>query len=249
MLIKWKKHQHLFLIRPDKFFEWFYRGRMSLSSNCYCIKKLRSLQLGLRGSEARHMTTAQYYRDLIRQMSELEANVQQLQTELQQAEQQLDEVGTEIKSEKLDAVKMEAKAAFVAKVGSLFGSGKLKVFEHRNEDLQSRMQELEEVLLREEQYSKQIQEMKKAYEQQYRKLSEFTDFFKRYFPYVDKLIQVIKFLREIQNFGDVLIKKLCMLKILPLKANSILLSSGSTLRQMVRFVRLKKSQMENLNST
>lgn len=144
---------------------------------------------------------------------------------------------------------MEAKAAFVAKVGSLFGSGKLKVFEHRNEDLQSRMQELEEVLLREEQYSKQIQEMKKAYEQKYRKLSDFTDFFKHYFPYVEKLIPTIKFLRETQNFGDVLIKKLCMLKILPLKANSILLSSVSALRLMVRFVRLKKFRMENLNST
>lgn len=39
------------------------------------------LQRGVRGSEARHTTTAQYYRDLIRQTSKLEANVQQLQTE------------------------------------------------------------------------------------------------------------------------------------------------------------------------
>ena len=50
------------------------------------------LRRGVRGSEARHTTTAQYYRDLIRQTGELEANVQQLQTEQQQAEQQLDEV-------------------------------------------------------------------------------------------------------------------------------------------------------------
>lgn len=33
------------------------------------------LQRGVRGSEARHTTTAQYYRDLIRQTGELEANV------------------------------------------------------------------------------------------------------------------------------------------------------------------------------
>ena len=39
------------------------------------------LQRGVRGSEARHVTTAQYYRDLKRQTGELEANVQQLQTE------------------------------------------------------------------------------------------------------------------------------------------------------------------------
>ena len=84
------------------------------------------LQRGIRGSEARHTTTAQYYRDLKRQTGELEANVQQLQTERQQAEQKLDEVKQGIKSEKLEAAKTEAKAALVAKVGSLLGGGKLK---------------------------------------------------------------------------------------------------------------------------
>lgn len=44
------------------------------------------LQRSVRGSEARHTTTAQYYRDLIRQTGELEANVQQLQTEKQLGE-------------------------------------------------------------------------------------------------------------------------------------------------------------------
>ena len=176
------------------------------------------LQRGVRGSEARHTTTAQYYRDLIRQTGELEANVQQLQTEQQQAEQQLDEVRQEVKSEKLEVAKTEAKAAFVAKVGSLFGGGKLKEFEHRNEDLQKRIQELEEeAIQREEQHSKQIQEMKNAYERQYRKLSEFTDFVKRYFPYVEKLMPTIKFLRDTLNFGDGLIKKLCMFKDVTIK--------------------------------
>ena len=94
------------------------------------------LQRGVRGSEARHTTTAQYYRDLVRQTSELEANVQQLQTEQQQAEQQLDEVRQEVKPEKLEAAKTEAKAAFVAKVGSLLGGGKLKELEADNRILQ-----------------------------------------------------------------------------------------------------------------
>ena len=74
------------------------------------------LQRGIRGSEARHTTTAQYYRDLKRQTGELEANVQLLQTEHQRAERQLDEVRKEIRSEKLEAAKTEAKAALVAKV-------------------------------------------------------------------------------------------------------------------------------------
>ena len=171
------------------------------------------LQRGIRGSEARHTTTAQYYRDLKRQTGELKANLQQLQTEHQRAERQLDEVRKEIKSEKLEAAKTEAKTALVAKVSSLLGSGKLKEFEHRNEDLQSRIKELEEeAIQREEQHTKQMQEMKKAYEQQHHKLLEFTDFVKRYFPYVEKLIPTIKFLHVTLNFGDGLIKKLCMFK-------------------------------------
>lgn len=76
---------------------------------------------------SRHTTTVQYYRDLKRQAGELEANVRQLQTEQQQVEKQLDEIRQEVKSEKQEAAKTEAKAAFVAKVGSLFGSNKLEI--------------------------------------------------------------------------------------------------------------------------
>lgn len=64
----------------------------------------------------------------------------------------------------MEAAKTEAKATFVAKVGSIFGAGKLKEFEHRNEDLQNRIKELEEAVQREVQHGKQIQEMKNTYE-------------------------------------------------------------------------------------
>lgn len=57
-----------------------------------------------------------------------------------------------------------------------------------------------------------MQEMKSAYEQQNRKLSEFVDFVKRYFPYVEKRIPTIKFLRDTLHFGDAVIRKLCMFK-------------------------------------
>ena len=77
------------------------------------------LQRGVRGSEARHTTTAQYYRDLKRQTGELETDVQQLQIEKQEAEKQLKQVKREINTEKLEVVKTEAKTALIAKVGSL----------------------------------------------------------------------------------------------------------------------------------
>ena len=124
------------------------------------------LQRGVRGSEARHVTTAQYYRDLKRQTGELEANVQQLQTEQRQAEQQLDEVKQEIKSEKLEAAKTEAKTALVAKVGSLFGSGKLKELEADNHTLQS------EVAARDESIELLQQQIERQQEEHNRQLME-----------------------------------------------------------------------------
>ena len=124
------------------------------------------LQRGVRGSEARHTTTAQYYRDLVRQTSELEANVQQLQTEQQQAEQQLDEVRQEVKSEKLEAAKTEAKTAFVAKVGSLLGGGKLKELEADNRILQG------EVAARDEGIKLLQQQMQRQQEEHNRQLME-----------------------------------------------------------------------------
>ena len=124
------------------------------------------LQRGVRGSEARHTTTAQYYRDLKRQTGELEANVQQLQTEQRQAERQLDEVRKEIKSEKLETAKTEAKTALVAKVGSLLGRGKLKELEADNRTLQG------EVAARDESIELLQRQMQRQQENHQRQLME-----------------------------------------------------------------------------
>lgn len=85
--------------------------------------------------------------------------------------------------------------------------------ERENAALQIRISELKnETKQQEERQAKQMQEMKSAYEQQNRKLSEFVDFVKRYFPYVEKRIPTIKFLRDTLHFGDAVIRKLYMFK-------------------------------------
>ena len=124
------------------------------------------LHRGIRGSEARHTTTAQYYRDLKRQTGELETNVRQLQTEQKQAERLLAEVRKEIKSEKLEAAKTEAKTALVAKVGSLLGSGKLKELEADNRTLQN------EVAARDESIELLQQQMQRQQDEHSRQLME-----------------------------------------------------------------------------
>ena len=145
------------------------RERLAAYHDSYAAAMSKyGLQRGIRGSEARHTTTAQYYRDLKRQTGELEANMRQLQDEQQQAERQLDEVRKEIKSEKLEAAKTEAKAALVAKVGSLLGSGKLKELEADNRTLQG------EVAARDESIELLQQQMERQQEEHSRQLMELT---------------------------------------------------------------------------
>ena len=171
------------------------------------------LQRGIRGSDARHTTTAQYYRDLKRQMGEFEANVQQPQTEQRQAERQLDEVRKEIKSEKLEAAKTEAKTALVAKVGSLLGSNKLK---EEREGLQQRISALES---QNEELIQHIKAMERKHREERTKLSEYMDKIQCYFPYVEKLLPLIDFCRNTLNFSERVIQELCKLKKVRLKGD------------------------------
>ena len=171
------------------------------------------LQRGVRGSEARHTTTMQYYRDLKRKNEVLETETRLLQEKKAKAQEELKQVKAEIRTDKLKSAAADTATALASSVGSLFGSGKMKSLERRNEDLQDRILELEdEARQRERQQAKQIQEIRNAYEQQHRKLSEFADFVRRYFPYVEKLMPVISFLRERLGFNDGIIRRLCEFK-------------------------------------
>ena len=135
-----------------------------------------------------------------------------------EAEQELKRAKKEVQTEKLKGAATTAAANIAESVVSLFGSNKVKALERRNEDLQDRILELEEeARQREHQQAKQIQEIKTAYEQQNSKLSEFVDFVKRYFPYVEKMMPTIKFLRDTLNFGDAVIRKLCTFKDVSIK--------------------------------
>ena len=176
------------------------------------------LQRGVRGSEARHTTTTQYYRDIQKKNAALDAENKRLQEQKTETEQELRQAKKEIQTEKLKGAATTAATNIAESVGSLFGSNKVKTLERRNEDLQDRILELEEeARQREQRQAEQIQEIRSTYEQLNSKLSEFADFVKRYFPYVEKLMPTIKFLRDTLNFGDAVIRKLCTFKDVSIK--------------------------------
>ena len=171
------------------------------------------LQRGIDGSEAKHISTRQYYRDLVQQTEQLRTDIGQLQDSKETVHEELRRAKKDVQTEKLKGAATTAATNIAESVGSLFGSNKAKTLERENTALQNRISELEkESKQRELQQTKQMQEMKSAYEQQNRKLSEFVDFVKHYFPYVEKLMPTIKSLRETLHFGDAIIRKLCTFK-------------------------------------
>ena len=157
-------------------------------------------------------------RDMKKKNDALDMENKRLQEQKAEAEQELKRAKKEVQTEKLKGAATTAATNIAESVGSLFGSNKVKTLERENAALQIRISELKnETKQQEERQAKQMQEMKSAYEQQNRKLSEFVDFVKRYFPYVEKLMPTIKFLCDTLNFGDAIIRKLCTFKDVPIK--------------------------------
>lgn len=176
------------------------------------IMEKYGLQRGVRGSEARHVTTAQYYRDLKRQTGELETDVQQLQSEKDEAEKQLKQVKKEIKTDKLEAVKTEAKAALIAKVGSLLGSGEIKELKQENrqlyEEVTSRDESIErlQIMMREqqEQHRKELTEIQgkhvKELDETKKQVSRLTGMIEKacaWLPMLKELFRMERFCRVV----------------------------------------------------
>lgn len=99
------------------------------------VMKIYGLQRGIRGSEARHITTAQYYRELKRQSKNLEINIQELEEKKTETRKELQQVKNEIRIDKLKGVATGTATALVSSVGSLFGGGKLDELKKENRQL------------------------------------------------------------------------------------------------------------------
>lgn len=90
------------------------------------------------------------------------------------AEQELKQVKSEIRTDKLKSVATDAATAIASGVGSLFGSGKLKELERTNEDLHQEITKRDKgidnlkikMLQMQEQYGKQIRNLERIHDQE-----------------------------------------------------------------------------------
>ena len=106
------------------------RLKLKAYQDSYAVAmKKYGLQRGVDGSEARHVSTQQYYRDIKRQTEELKTEVVELQERKETAREELERAKKEIQTERLKGAATTAAANIAESVGSLFGSNKVKTLE------------------------------------------------------------------------------------------------------------------------
>ena len=93
------------------------------------------LQRGIEGSEAKHISTSDYYKSLIGATENLQSELQTLETNKEQLQSELREVNQDIKMEKLKNSAVNATIAITDSVSSLFGNNKVKQLEEENKQL------------------------------------------------------------------------------------------------------------------
>lgn len=90
------------------------------------------LQRGIEGSEARHVTTQEFYREVKAMTDTLKADVTELQKQKETTREELNRAKKEIQTERLKGAATAAATNIAESVGAMFGSNKIKTLEREN---------------------------------------------------------------------------------------------------------------------
>lgn len=90
------------------------------------------LQRGVEGSEARHVDTQQFYREVKAMTDTLKADVTELQKRKATAQEELTRAKKEVQTERLKEAATVAATNIAESVGAIFGSNKVKTLEREN---------------------------------------------------------------------------------------------------------------------
>lgn len=184
------------------------------------------LQRGVRGSEARHTTTTQYYRNLQRQNEVLQSNIQEFQQQEKEAEKKLEQVKNEINTQKLKGAAVNATTAIADSVSSLFGSGKVKKLEEEKEQLKKNISELNEqvAIVQKEKKKSEVRlyndmdALNKKHQEEMAQSNHKQEQINTYFPYVNELIPLATQCREL-GFTEEMTRQLVNLQPVEFKGN------------------------------
>lgn len=156
------------------------------------------LKRGVDGSEARHISTAQYYKELIEQQGSLQENIGNLLQQEEEAQKKLKQVKGEINTQKMKSAAVNATTAIADGVSSLLGGSKVKRLEAENGQLKQDIADLQERVKAEQAEQKNMEhrhcsEINKICRAHQQKTIQYDEKLKRidtYFPHVKELIPI-----------------------------------------------------------
>jgi len=150
------------------------------------------LQRGVEGSEARHITTQQYYRELFKQNENLKEDNEVLQEQKEEANEELSRIKTEIKTEKLKSSAVDVATSAIEGIGSMFGSSKVKRQQKEIENLKLENTELQTEI---QTMKTQIQLKEKEHTTIKEKFQQELDKIHSLFPKIRELLRIEKLCR------------------------------------------------------
>jgi len=158
------------------------------------------LQRGIKGSEAQHISTHEYYRSLIAQGEDLQANISQLLeeqekarlviAEAEQAKKDLARIKAEAKTEELKNSATKTAASVLNGVNSLLGGNKVNRLEKENTQLHREVDDLNERIERlhtdmqkwKDNYTRERNRAEEQHQQEVSNLKRILDKAYRWFP-------------------------------------------------------------------
>ena len=158
------------------------------------------LQRGIKGSEAQHISTHEYYRSLIAQGEDLQANITQLLeeqekarlviAEAEQAKKDLARIKAEAKTEELKNSATKTATSVLNGVNSLLGGNKVNRLEKENAQLHREVDDLNERIERlhtdlqklKDSHTRELNRINEQYQQEESNLKRILDKAYKWFP-------------------------------------------------------------------
>lgn len=162
------------------------------------------LHRGIDRFEAKHISTSQYYRELLSQTEGVQENIGSLLHQQEQVSEELSKIKREIKTEKLKSTAVNAATSAIEGIGSVFDNSKLKKPEKEIGKLKA-----ENTNLRAEnkQLNERIGHLKNEYEKTTDKLPEKLRKIYNLFPGIRDLFNIEKLCKAV-GFSEELTQKI-----------------------------------------
>ena len=177
------------------------------------------LQRGIDGSLAKHISTMQYYKELVEQQDSLQENIETLLGLEEEAQKKLKQVKGEINTQKMKSAAVNATTAIADGVSSLLGGSKVKRLEAENEGLKQDIANLQrqvqaeqrEQTKMENRHNSEINKIDRNYQQKIREYDNRLEQIDTYFPIVTELLPIAEQCREV-GFTEELTRQIVSLQ-------------------------------------